>query len=287
MIDFNVSKSRYVRAVQCIKMYWMDRVKPEEFDYSVMDEAVLETGNEVGELAQKLFDNVSVVEYSDDKSQMINRTSEYIRLGKRYIAEASFAYKGRFLSVDILEVCDDGVIINEVKSSTSVKDVYLDDAAYQSYVLSLSGFNVKRVNVITLNSSYVRRGELDLTQLFSVTDVTCQSFSRHNVVEEHLESMSQLDFEIEPDMEIDNYCFEPYPCGYFGYCTKHLPEENIFALKNVFRKDKLSMYRSGIYSFSDVINERVVFSRLRPVVKDQLLKEKIVDKKEIGRFVSK
>ena len=67
MIDFNVSKSRYVRAVQCIKMYWMDRVKPEEFDYSVMDEAVLETGNEVGELAQKLFDNVSVVEYSDDK----------------------------------------------------------------------------------------------------------------------------------------------------------------------------------------------------------------------------
>jgi len=38
MIDFNVSKSRYIRAVQCLKMYWMDRVKPDEYDESVMDE---------------------------------------------------------------------------------------------------------------------------------------------------------------------------------------------------------------------------------------------------------
>jgi hypothetical protein len=60
MIDFNVSKSRYIRAVQCLKMYWMDRVKPEEFDDSVMDESVLENGNEVGELAHKVFEDISI-----------------------------------------------------------------------------------------------------------------------------------------------------------------------------------------------------------------------------------
>lgn len=286
MIDFNVSKSRYIRAVQCLKMYWMDRVKPEEFDDSVMDESVLENGNEVGELAQKLFEEIYIVKYSSDKSEMINQTREYLNDGKRYIAEASFSYMGRFLSVDILEICDDGVIINEVKSSTGVKDVYIDDVAYQSYVLSLLNFNVKRANVVILNSEYVRKGELELDKLFTINDETERAFARHESVEKLLEFLSQdLDFSTEPDINIAEHCFSPYPCGYFGYCTRHLPKENIFTLKNLNKNDKLRMYHSGIHSFSDVINEKNTFSKLRPVIKDQLLKKKIVKKEEIGRFI--
>ena len=50
--------------------------------------------------------------------------------------------------------------IYEVKSSTSVKDIYLDDAAYQCYVLTKLGYTVKRVCIVHINNQYVRKGEL-------------------------------------------------------------------------------------------------------------------------------
>jgi hypothetical protein len=144
--------------------------------------------------------------------------------------------------------------------------VYIDDVAYQSYVLSLLNFNVKRANVVILNSEYVRKGELELDKLFTINDETERAFARHESVEKLLEFLSQdLDFSTEPDINIAEHCFSPYPCGYFGYCTRHLPKENIFTLKNLNKNDKLRMYHSGIHSFSDVINEKNTFSKLRPL----------------------
>ena len=287
MIEFNVSKSRYIRAVQCLKMYWMDRVKPQEFDNSVLDEAVLENGNDVGELALSIFPDISKVAFETDKQIMINQTKQFIDNKSKYIAEASFSYMGRFLSVDILEIYEDGVVINEVKSSTSVKDVYIDDVAYQSYILNLLGMNVRKANVIILNSEYTRQGDLDLSKLFSINDVTEQAYSRHSKVEELLDFLSQdLDLEKEPEINIAEHCFSPYPCGYFGYCTRHLPEQNIFDIRNLNKKNKLMMYHSGIYSFDDVINSKEIYAKLRPVIKDQLQKKYVIDKKQITRFLA-
>ncbi len=48
--SFALSKSRYCSAVQCPKMLWLRQNMPEEFDESVMNEAVLTTGNEVVDL---------------------------------------------------------------------------------------------------------------------------------------------------------------------------------------------------------------------------------------------
>ena len=45
----NLSKSKYCSGVQCPKMLWLKKNQPEEFDESVMNESVLETGSEVGE----------------------------------------------------------------------------------------------------------------------------------------------------------------------------------------------------------------------------------------------
>ena len=126
MIDFNISKSRYIRAVQCKKMYWMDRVKPYEFDNSTVDEAILENGENVGILAVELFNGAVTVQYETDKQKMMDETLLYIEEGQRYIAEASFAYRGRFLSVDILEIVkkDNGIEYKVRKSKG--KDVNLN-----------------------------------------------------------------------------------------------------------------------------------------------------------------
>ena len=51
----NLSKTRYTRGIQCPKMLWMDAHMPEKFDDSVLNEAILESGDNVGDLAMGYF----------------------------------------------------------------------------------------------------------------------------------------------------------------------------------------------------------------------------------------
>ena len=46
-MEIYLSKSKYCNAVQCPKMLWMQQNRPELFDDSVMDEAILEKGQEI------------------------------------------------------------------------------------------------------------------------------------------------------------------------------------------------------------------------------------------------
>lgn len=179
---FYLSKSKYCSAVQCPKMLWLKKNKPEVFDDSVMNESVLETGNEVGDLAMGLLGDYVEVPFGN-LDEMIERTSELLVDGIPIITEASFSYNGLFCSVDILKNLGSGVVeIYEVKSSTSVKDIYYDDAAYQCYVLSELGFVVKKVCIVHINNEYERFGELDLHQLFKGEDITETVFSMQSEV---------------------------------------------------------------------------------------------------------
>ena len=50
----HISKSEYCSGVQCPKMLWLKKHKPELFDNSILNQAILETGSAVGDLAMGL-----------------------------------------------------------------------------------------------------------------------------------------------------------------------------------------------------------------------------------------
>lgn len=249
-MSINLSKSKYCSAVQCPKMLWLKKNKPEVFDDSVMNQSILDTGNEVGDLAMGLFGSFIEVPFGD-LGDMINRTKELIDAGEPIIAEASFSYNGLFCSVDILKNLGDGCAeIYEVKSSTSVKDIYIDDAAYQYYVLTKLGYNVKRVCIVHINNQYVRNGELDIQALFHIEEVTDDAINLMPDVAANIERfdayMQQTE---EPDDDIGMHCFDPYDCGFFAYCTRHLPKPNVFDVAGVRTTKKFKCYNDGIISF--------------------------------------
>ena len=49
--EMNLSKTRYTKGVQCPKTLWMDAHMRDKFDDSVMNQAVLDTGSRVGDVA--------------------------------------------------------------------------------------------------------------------------------------------------------------------------------------------------------------------------------------------
>ena len=69
-MTLHLSKSKYCTAVQCPKILWLRENIPEEADDSVTNEALFETGNQVGDLAMGLFGDFVEVPFGN-LSEMI------------------------------------------------------------------------------------------------------------------------------------------------------------------------------------------------------------------------
>lgn len=256
-----LSKSKYCRAKQCNKMLWMDTYKIEE-KVQTANDAVLKNGTAVGEIAKGIFGKYVNIEFNKDLTQMVFDTEEALNQKSKIITEASFIYQNNFCSVDILKNDIDGVEIYEVKSSTSIKDIYLDDASYQYYILKNLGYNVKKVCIVYINKKYVRYGNLELNKLFNIQDITEIANSKldeiANKIKQVNDFMDKHDENNEPDESIGMYCMKPYKCEYWEYCTRNLPKPNVFDIYGSMRvKDKFKKYNEGKISFEDLQYEKL------------------------------
>ena len=230
MDKISLSKSKYCKAIQCNKLLWLDKYKPEVAVPTARD-MVLENGTKVGELARGLFGDYINIDFNKDLNVMIEETLKSLKNKPNIITEASFNYENNFCSVDILKNDVDGIEIYEVKSSTYIHNIYLDDASYQYYVLKNLGLNVKSVNIVYLNKEYYRSGELEISKLFNIKNITDIAIQKQNEIKNKIEEINKYmleNNEKEPEKDIDIYCFKPYECLYWQYCSRHLPKNNIF-----------------------------------------------------------
>lgn len=234
--------------------------KPEEFDESVMNQVVLDNGSEVGDLAMGLFGEYVEVPFDRDLGKMIEKTEELLEAGTPIVCEASFAYEGLFCSVDILRNLGNNKFeLYEVKSSTKCKDIYSHDVAFQYYVLTKLGYEVAKACLVHVNKEYVRHGELDIQELFTIIDITDDARERYSEVENNLQFYADyLDAVDEPAQPIGEYCFSPYDCGFFKHCSRNLPSPNVFQIAGMQLKKKMRFYREGRVSFEDLAEDRSI-----------------------------
>lgn len=285
----HLSKSKYCLAVQCPKMLWMGKNMPEVFDDSVVNQAVLDRGNEVGDLAMGLFGEFVEIPFGN-LGEMIKKTDELIASGTPVITEASFAFGGLFCSVDILLNRGGGhVSFIEVKSSTHLTDIYLHDVAYQYYVLTGLGYTVEKVSLAHINSGYVRHGALDLWQLFTTEDLTEIAREKQPEVAERVAFLTQYMANAdEPECPIGGQCFSPYECGYFGYCGRDLPRPNIFDVGGIQLRTKLANLAKGIVSFEDIeLKKALKPDKLLQIQHELYDLPPMIDRKAIGAFLEK
>ena len=254
-MSLGLSKSKYCKGIQCPKILWMDTYKPEEAE-DVLPEAALANGNRVGDLARRYFGQYDLVEFNYDKNVMTEKTKQFMQAGSENIAEAAFLTDGLYCAVDILHKNGSGYDIVEVKSSTGVTDIYIEDMAFQYYVLKRCGINVKRVFLMHLNSKYVRHGDLNLNNLFTLEEFTEDVKQKYNEVESNIKSIRvYVDTDCEPERDIDLYCETPYACAYYGYCAKHIPEQSVFNVRGMRAAKKYEYYHQGIITFEDIVRQ--------------------------------
>ena len=255
--SLHLSKSQYLRGVQCHKRLWLYKYKRELLDEPTPSQlARFQAGNEVGELALELFDCKEKIAFSEgDFGAKIERTKELIKSGAHSIAEATFAHKGILVMVDILQITPQGVIINEVKSSTGLKPVHIDDLAVQYFVLSGAGYNVVGANLIHIDSSYTRKGALEVEKLFAKEDCLQSVIDKQSEVEQNLARFERVleNSANPPQIDIDSHCDNPYPCDFKGVCWSEVPSENsVFEISRLDWRTKFVLYHQKIAHFSDI-----------------------------------
>lgn len=255
--SLHLSKSQYLRGVQCHKRLWLYKYKRELLDEPTPSQlARFQAGNEVGELALKLFDCKEKIAFDEgDFSAKISRTKALIDSGAHSIAEATFSHNGVLVMVDILQITPQGVIINEVKSSTGLKSVYIDDLAVQYFVLSGAGHKVIGANLVHIDSSYTRKGALEVDRLFKQVDCLQAVIEKQSEVAQNLRAFEKIldNSANPPQIDIGTQCDCPYECDFKGVCWSGVPSENsVFEISRLDSRTKFALYHQNIALFSDI-----------------------------------
>jgi hypothetical protein len=222
---------------------------------------------------------------------MVETTARLLDEGAQNIYEATFVYDGILVMVDVLHVGEDGsVSLYEVKSSTSVKDIYLHDVSVQYYVLRGLGMRVKGACVVHIDSSYVRGEELELEKLFCVVEVTAKIEQLQEQIPQRLSEWEAYlsDTQNEPNIDIGSHCNKPYECDAKDYCWKvqrNIPDYSIFNIFNLGSNKQVALYEQGTVNIDDIPEEFEMTEKQHHAVVNHKAQTTHIDKEAIGRFV--
>jgi hypothetical protein len=224
-------------------------------ELSEMQKAIFQRGTNVGELAQELFPggNDASPPNAFQYNKCVVQTKEEIERGTKVIYEAGFNYEKVLAIADIMVREGKKWSIYEVKSSTSISETYLNDAALQYYVISNSGLEINDFSIIHINNQYVRKGELSLDELFTIETVLEDILPLQISVKENVKRLKDVVLKKKmPDIDIGEYCHDPYTCSFFNYCRGHIPEDAVFEFSGMHLNKKYDLYRDGVIKLDDV-----------------------------------
>ncbi len=281
-----LSKSQYIRGLQCHKSLWLYKNKPELRDTpNQAQESLFNTGFDVGDLAKQLFPNGVEIEFdSSNFDGMITKTKELINNGCEVIYEATFKENGIFAMADILVKNQDSWDIYEVKASTNVKEYHLNDASVQWYSLS-NVINLNKVYIVHINNSYERNGTLDIKNLFSIIDITEEVQNRQNKIPFNIEQMDLMLKDEMPNIDIGTHCSDPYSCDFESHCWKHIPNPSVFNLYWMNSSKKFEMYYKGIVNYEDIPLDFALNTTQKLQVETFKSNEPYIDKSIIKDFI--
>ncbi len=243
-----LSKSRFQLGLQCPKALYLKCFRNELADeITEAQQAVFDTGNQVGALARERFHGGVLIEADHTQTRLaLEETRAALDSGAPAIFEAAFQHDGVLVRVDVLARVDDAPAgdpadgapaafdLIEVKSSTQAKPEYESDVAIQLYVLEGAGLKIRRAHLLHLNKDYIYPGgDYDLETLFATDDMTDKARAWLREVPALLADMKAMLAGSEPDVRIGKRCDKPYTCAFFGHCHAFLPEYPITELPRI------------------------------------------------------
>lgn len=225
-----ISKTDFVRGLQCEKMLWLDAHAPELKIIPPEVQARLDAGNEFGDKAMGVFGPfVETTVYREDGrlhfNAMLQKTQALLAAGERVICEGAFSWYGNFCAADILKREDGGYALYEVKNADEAREEFLVDLGFQHLIIRKCGVKLTRCGLIlrgdvpTEGAEYIEHDGIK----YKLVDATALAWKYDRAASERIFELGKLkrkDASIPP-ISVGEHCEKPYRCWYFEHC--HAP----------------------------------------------------------------
>ena len=226
-----LSKSTYIKGLQCDKALYMQKKHPYLRDkLSIEQRAKFQRGTDVGVLAHDYFPggiDMSPASPSLFPKKVAETMANLGNPEVNVMYEAVFQHNDTLIMLDMLVREGDRWLAVEVKSSLRLSDTYYNDAALQFYVLHGCRVPLSDFKLMYLNGDYVKNGPIDVRQLFKLESVMDYVVEREEFVKQNVERLKSVVAQPHsPVRDIGTQCHNPYPCDFQGHCWKHVPKDS-------------------------------------------------------------
>ncbi|MGC8864703.1 MAG: hypothetical protein ACP5O2_03170 [Bacteroidales bacterium] len=254
-----LSKSSFIRGLQCLKSLYLHKKRPFLRDkLSAAQLNKFDRGHEVGLLAQKMFPGGEDCSPASPSAfrKSVEKTLALMENKFPVLYEATLLADEVLIMADILVWNGVTYDMYEVKSSLKISQTYLYDVALQYLVMQRAGLNPGAAHIVHINPDYLYEGgEIDPLRFFRVVNVTQDALALQDQVKTTLEVEKQvLSTEGSPDIPIGPWCFSPYPCDFMGHCWKNEPSDSVARLESVSPEERFQWKKLGIKTWADLEN---------------------------------
>jgi hypothetical protein len=203
------------------------------------------------------------------------------------IFEAAFEHDGIRIRVDVLNRNVDGSWdLVEVKSSTGLKDHYIDDVALQVFVLQGQDILLSSVELLHVNNTYVRGPNgVDWGQLFARLDIADAVNDRLHVLSANLAAARTcLDSPGLPFAKPGKQCSAPYECEFWEECTEGKPADWVAKLPRLTERQASELEALEIESIAQIPADFRLTSR-QGIIRDVLATGQPFVAPDLGRLL--
>ena len=238
-MTIHLTKTDYLLFRECPNNAWFKLHKPDLYSQSELSEfekSIIEAGIEVELITRQLFPTGILIEGRDAGSQKL--TQDLISQKAEVLFQPLFIKDGCLAAIDILKLDPESTTysVYEVKSKNSIdKASHYHDLTFQVNLLRNCGLNVSNAFIIHLNPEYVFNGELEVSELLKIVDVTSEvaSLSGDVLIEvsEALEVLARKDEPEGPCCCI--YKGRASHCSTFQYSNPAVPEYGVHDISRI------------------------------------------------------
>ncbi len=230
-----LSKSKYIRGLQCERALWLDVHEPRLARYTAEQMRRFDRGRDFEYAFKSRFpDGIDLsAELGRNVDLYPARTAELLDLrpcsaAKTVLFEAGFQFDDVLVLADVVCQREDGSLdIYEVKSGTTLSDTYRRDAALQHYVIS----HCRRIHSFSIvyNGMDGENGANGQDGRFVIVDLTLDLAAEGDRIAANIAEMKTIvRATAEPDTPTGQHCLTPYACPYQHHCQQGVRQLALF-----------------------------------------------------------
>ena len=217
-----LSKSKYIRGLQCDRALWLDVHNPRLAKYTREQMQRFDRGREFEfafkstfphgiDISAELKRNVDA--YPKRTAQLFDKEEDVD------LFEAGFYYDDVLVLADVVHKRTDGTLdIYEVKSGNTLSETYRRDAALQHYVIS----HCREIHTFSIVYANPNGG-------FIKENLSAALQEQHEEIEKNIATMKAIALATnEPDTPTGQHCLTPYECPYQAHCQSGVRQLALF-----------------------------------------------------------